>query len=157
MSSVSPSVESGKRTRFYRQAESAATRILEAFKSGNLPKALAPRATVTHIHIEDDGCQTTFDDRGNPTDAAILAETLRCTLPANLYSDLLTEMLQAELEYDRDMGHDERAEVWYCAYMLAAGNPESAFAPWETLREYAQREEHSEAADAGEGVCDAVA
>ncbi len=42
MSSVSPSVESGKRTRFYRQAENAATRILEAFKAGNLPKALAP-------------------------------------------------------------------------------------------------------------------
>ncbi|MFC1597392.1 ArdC-like ssDNA-binding domain-containing protein [Planctomycetota bacterium] len=42
MSSLSPSVESGKRTRFYRQAESAATRILEVFKSGNLPKSLAP-------------------------------------------------------------------------------------------------------------------
>ena len=27
---------------FYRKAESAATRILEAFQSGNLPKALAP-------------------------------------------------------------------------------------------------------------------
>jgi len=41
MSSVSPSVGSGK-TRFYRQAESAAARILEAFQSGNVPKALAP-------------------------------------------------------------------------------------------------------------------
>jgi hypothetical protein len=42
MSSVSLSPGSGKRTRFYRQAESAATRILEAFQSGNVPKALAP-------------------------------------------------------------------------------------------------------------------
>jgi len=28
--------------KFYRKAESAATRILEAFKTGNLPRALAP-------------------------------------------------------------------------------------------------------------------
>ena len=27
---------------FYRKAESAATRILEAFRTGNLPEALAP-------------------------------------------------------------------------------------------------------------------
>jgi hypothetical protein len=42
MSSVSVSAGSGKRTRFYRQAESAAARILEAFQSANLPRALAP-------------------------------------------------------------------------------------------------------------------
>jgi len=42
MSTVALSTGSGKTTRFYRQAESAATRILEAFKTGNLPKALAP-------------------------------------------------------------------------------------------------------------------
>jgi len=42
MSSVSLSSGSGKRTRFYRQAESAAGRILEAFQAGNVPKALAP-------------------------------------------------------------------------------------------------------------------
>jgi hypothetical protein len=41
MCSVSPSVGSGK-TRFYRHAESAAARILEAFQSGNVPKALPP-------------------------------------------------------------------------------------------------------------------
>ena len=32
----------GRKTRFFRQAESAAARILEAFQAGNLPKALAP-------------------------------------------------------------------------------------------------------------------
>ncbi len=42
MSSVSQSVGSGKRTRFYRQAEGAAARILEAFQGGDIPKALAP-------------------------------------------------------------------------------------------------------------------
>ncbi|MHC4403046.1 MAG: hypothetical protein ACYTG0_25575 [Planctomycetota bacterium] len=43
MSIVSPPSGTGKpRFRFCRQAESAATRILEAFQAGNLPKALAP-------------------------------------------------------------------------------------------------------------------
>ena len=42
MSSVPSSPGSGKRTRFFRQAESAAGRILEAFRAGNVPKALAP-------------------------------------------------------------------------------------------------------------------
>jgi len=42
MSSVSVSDRSGKRTRFFRQAESAAGHILEAFRAGNVPKALAP-------------------------------------------------------------------------------------------------------------------
>ena len=41
MSSVSLSPGSGKPP-FYRQAASAAARILEAFQSGNVPKALAP-------------------------------------------------------------------------------------------------------------------
>ncbi|MFH1268533.1 MAG: ArdC family protein [Planctomycetota bacterium] len=38
---VSAAGASGK-TRFYRKAEDAAARIVEAFQSGNLPKALAP-------------------------------------------------------------------------------------------------------------------
>ena len=41
MASVSAAGASGK-TRFYRKAEDAATRIVEAFRSGDLPKALAP-------------------------------------------------------------------------------------------------------------------
>ena len=41
MASVSAVGASGK-TRFYRKAEDAATRIVEAFRSGDLPKALAP-------------------------------------------------------------------------------------------------------------------
>ena len=32
----------GRKTRFYRQAKSAAARILEAFQTGNVPKALVP-------------------------------------------------------------------------------------------------------------------
>jgi len=42
MAGVSRSPESGKRTRFFRQAENAAGRILEAFQAGSVPKALAP-------------------------------------------------------------------------------------------------------------------
>jgi len=41
MSTVAASA-GGRKTRFYRQAESAAARILEAFQTGNVPKALAP-------------------------------------------------------------------------------------------------------------------
>ena len=41
MASVSCPVGSRKTTRFYRHAESAAAQILQAFRSGNLPKALA--------------------------------------------------------------------------------------------------------------------
>ena len=47
-------------------------------------------------------------------------------------------MLRRNLEFDRDMGHDARAEVWYAAYMLSTGDPEavqSAFAPFEELVE----------------------
>ena len=40
--STLPHGDSPRKTRFYRQAESAAAQILEAFQSGNLPKALAP-------------------------------------------------------------------------------------------------------------------
>ena len=42
MASVSVPCASGKTTRFYRKAEEAASRIVEAFRAGNLPKALAP-------------------------------------------------------------------------------------------------------------------
>ena len=42
MSTVALSAGSRKTTRFYRHAESAAARILEAFQAGNLPKGLAP-------------------------------------------------------------------------------------------------------------------
>jgi len=100
----------------------------------HLTLPLAPRANPTHIHIEDDGCHSVHDDHGNPTDAEELAETLRGTLPGNLYEGLLRVMLREELEFAQDMGEHERAEVWYSAYMLSAGAPDAAFAPWETVR-----------------------
>jgi hypothetical protein len=102
----------------------------------HLTLPLAPEASPTHIHIEDEGCHSAYDDRGNPTDAEELAETLRTTLPGNLYEDLLRVMLREELEFSQEMGEHERSEVWYSAYMLMAGDPDAAYAPWATIREY---------------------
>lgn len=122
----------------------------------HLTLPLASRANPTHIHIEGDDCHSTYDDRGNPTDAETLAETLRCTLPGNVYNDLLKAMLREELEYTREMGEHERSEVWYSAYMLMAGEPEAAFAPWETIREYARLVDELRDAN-GKEASDAIA
>ena len=120
--------------------------------TAHLTLPLAPEAITTHIHVEDEGCHSTYDDRGNPTDAEQLAETLRCTLPGNLYEGLLRAMLREELEYAREMGEHARSEVWYSAYMLLAGDPDAAFAPWRTVQECYKRLEQYE-----KGVTDAVA
>ena len=122
----------------------------------HLTLPLAPKANPTHVHIEDKGCHSNYDDRGNPIDAEELADTLRATLPGNLYDALLRAMLREELEFARDMGEHERSEVWYAAYMLSAGDPDAAFAPWETVREYARLVDELRDTK-GEEVCDATA
>lgn len=99
---------------------------------------IAPNANPLHIHIDGEECHSLFDERGEPDEAKRLVEELADVLPGNLFAGLLRELLKRELEWAREMGEDERAEVWYAAYMLAAGDPDSAFAPWETVQSYAR-------------------
>ena len=98
---------------------------------------LAAEAEPTRIDVSADDCHTTYDDRGQPTEAKELAGLLAESVPYWLLDQLLTELLRRNLEFDREMGHWKRSEVWYSAYMLSTGDPEaaqSAFAPFEELQ-----------------------